>query len=455
MAITSTGIGSGLNITNIVDTLVSAERTPKKALLDDRENTLDSKVSAIGSLKSALSSFQDALSKLNSGDALNLRKVTQSKDNYFTATADKNAASGSYNIVVDSLAKSQKLAGLATSDASAAIGSGSLKFAISGSEFTVDVAGTDTLANIADKINSASDNVGVTATVISTDAGSRLVFTSDNTGTDNQMTVTPSGAELSTMFGSGNLETLQSAANSVIHIDGQTLTSQSNKIENAISGVTLDLSDADPSQTTTVTVAQDNDGVKSNIQGFVDAYNSLMDKISALSSYDVDTETAGALQGDSLVRSLESQIRSKLSNRVNTDSGSIALYDIGITTDRYGKLVVDTDSTKLDDAVANRMGDIASLFAADTSDGGIATSLDEIVKGYVKSGGLIDSRNDSYTKEQKRLDKQRESLDIKMNLLQARLTKQFNAMDLVVGNLNSQGSSVVSALSSLPGVVKK
>lgn len=453
MAITSTGIGSGLNITNIVDTLVSAERTPKKALLDDRENTLDSKVSAIGSLKSALSSFQDALSKLNSGDALNLRKVTQSKDNYFTATADKNAASGSYNIVVDSLAKSQKLAGLATSDASAAIGSGSLKFAISGSEFTVDVAGTDTLANIADKINSASDNVGVTATVISTDAGSRLVFTSDNTGTDNQMTVTPSGAELSTMFGSGNLETLQSAANSVIHIDGQTLTSQSNKIENAISGVTLDLSDADPSQTVKVTVAQDNDGVKSNIQGFVDAYNSLMSKISALSSYDADTKAAGALQGDSLVRSLESQIRSKLSNRVNTDSGSIALYDIGITTDRYGKLSV--DSTKLDDAVANKMGDIASLFAADASDGGIATSLDEIVKGYVKSGGLIDSRNDSYTNEQKRIDDQRESLDIKMNLLQARLTKQFNAMDLVVGNLNSQGSSVVSALSSLPGVVKK
>ncbi|MDF0532968.1 flagellar filament capping protein FliD [Shewanella sp. A32] len=452
MALTATGIGSGLDISTIVQTLVDAERTPKKTLLDNKESTIDSKVSAIGTLKSALSSFQDAIDKLNSGAALNLRTVTQSSDSYFTATADENSKAGSYNISVDTLARSQKLAGVSAIDSSSTVGAGSLAFSVNGNSFSVDIASTDTLSDIADKINRASDNAGVTATIINTDSGSRLVFTSDNTGTDNQMSVTAtdtSGTGLSDMFGTGNLQELQSAQDAVVYIDGQKLTSQSNTIENAISGVTLDLTSADSGQTTTLTIAQDNDGVKTNIQNFVDAYNTLMDKISSLSSYDADTDTAGALQGDSLVRSLESQLRSRLSNRISTDSGSIALYDIGISTDRYGKLSV--DSTKLDDALSNNMNGIESLFAS--SDGGIATSLDSLVEGYVKSGGLIDSRNTSYTNETNRIQDQRDALDRQMELLQARLTKQFNAMDLVVAQLNSQSSSVTSALASLPGVV--
>ncbi|QUN06848.1 flagellar filament capping protein FliD [Shewanella yunxiaonensis] len=452
MALTATGLGSGLDITTIVQTLVDAERTPKETLLDNRESTIESKVSAIGTLKSALSTFQDALDKLSSGDALNLRTVTQSSDSYFTASANEDSKAGSYNIIVDTLAQSQKLAGVAAANSSSTVGTGSLSFTVNGSSFSVDIAGTDTLSDIADKINSASDNAGVTATIINTDSGSRLVFTSDSSGTDNQMSVTAtdtSGTGLSNMFGTGNLEELQSAQDAVIYIDGQKLTSQSNTIENGISGVTLDLTSAASGQSTTLTIAQDNESVKTNIQAFVDAYNTLMDKIGSLSSYDVDTETAGALQGDSLVRTLESQLRNRLSNSVSTDAGSIALYDIGISTDRYGKLSV--DSAKLDDALANNMSGIESLFA--TSDSGIATSLDSLIEGYVKSGGLIESRNTSYTNEKNRIEDQRTDLDTKMELLQARLTKQFNAMDLIVAQLNSQSSSVTSALDSLPGVV--
>ena len=76
MALTATGLGSGLNITEIVKVLVDAEKVPKEAIFNKTEDTIDAKVSAIGTLKSQLSKFQDALKKLQDGGALNQRTVT-------------------------------------------------------------------------------------------------------------------------------------------------------------------------------------------------------------------------------------------------------------------------------------------------------------------------------------------------------------------------------------------
>ncbi len=455
MALTATGIGSGLNITDIVKTLVSAERDPKVQLLDTQESKVEAKVSAVGSLKSALTTFQDAVAKLSDPEALNIRKVTQSSEDFFNVTADKDARAGSYNVVVESLASAQKLAGVAVTDDSNGVGEGSLSFAIQGKSFAVDVGSTDSLEDIANSINNADDNVGVTATVINTDNGKRLVFSSDKTGTENAITVTASdtsGTGLSNTFGSGQLETIQAAADSVIKIDGQTLTSSSNKIEGAISGVTFELKDADVGKTTKLTIAQDDDAVKENIQGFVDAYNTVMDKMSAMSKYDATTKTAAALQGDSLIRSLQSQLRNMVSSRVDDgNGGNLALYDIGVSADLHGRLEVDSD--KLSKALSSNMSDVGTLFAQ--KDTGIAARMDSVVESYVKTNGMIDTRQNTYTQEKDRIADKREALDRRMELLQARLTKQYNAMDLVVSNLNSQGNSALSALNSLPGVVRK
>lgn len=454
MALTATGIGSGLDITTIVNTLVSAERTPKETRLKSQEDDLSAKVSAIGTLKSALTTFQDAVAKLSDPEALNIRKVTQSSEDFFTVTADKDARAGSYNVIVQSLASAQKLASVAVADDSNGIGEGSLSFAIQGKSFAIDVGAGDSLEDIANSINNADDNVGVTATVINTDNGKRLVFTSDETGTENTINVTASdtsGTGLSSTFGSSQLETIQPAADSVISIDGQTLTSSSNTIEGAISGVTFELTDADVGKTTKLTIAQDDEAVQDNIQGFVDAYNALMTRMDSLSSYNADTNTSAALQGDSIIRSLQSQLRNMVSSRVDDgQGGSTALYDIGISADSRGRLTV--DSSKLTDALSSKMGTIGTLFAQD--DTGIAARMDTLIDGYVKSNGMIASRQNSYTQEKSRLADQREALDRRMDLLQTRLTAQYNAMDLVVSNLNSQGSSALSALNSLPGVVR-
>ncbi len=453
MALTATGIGSGLDISTIVSTLVAAEQTPKETLFDNKESSIKAKVSAMGTLKSALSTFQDAVKKLQSGDVLNQRKVTLSNSSYFSATADKTAQSGSYAIKVEQLATNHKIAGASVSSSTSTVGEGSLAFDINGESFSVDVASGDSLAAIAKKVNESSDNPGVTATVISTDEGSRLVFSSNTTGTDNQINITAtdtSGTGLSDMFGAGNTTTLQEAQNAVLYIDNQKVTSQTNEVANAITGVTLSLTDADVAKSTTLKIGQDTDAVKTNVQAFVSAYNNLLSAVDKVSSYDVDTEKAAALQGDSMIRSIESQMRNIATGRVTTESGSsIALYDIGITTAKDGKLTV--DDTKLDKALSENMSGVEALFS--TKETGLANKFYSFADSYVKSSGLIADRQNSYTTQQKRLDDQREAFSLKMEQLTARLTKQFNAMDLIVANLNSQSSGLYSSLSSLPGVV--
>jgi len=183
----------------------------------------------------------------------------------------------------------------------------------------------------------------------------------------------------------------------------------------------------------------------------VEAFNSLNASIDKMSAYDKDKKTASALQGDSMIRSIESQLRNMISERVTTDSGNVALYDIGIKTDKYGKLSI--DETKLDKVINEDMSSVEQLFA--TKDTGLANRLDNLSNNYVKSDGLIAGRQNSYTSQQKRLDEQREAFSLKMEQLTARLTKQFNAMDLVVGQLNQQSSGLADRLNSLPGVVSK
>lgn len=455
MALTATGMGSGLDITNIVKVLVDAEKTPKEAMFNKTEDTIKAKVSAMGTLKSALSAFQDAVKKLQTGDALNQRKISVSNSTFLTATADKTAQAGSYGIKVEQLAVNHKIAGANVANPASGVGEGSLDFDINGKNFSVDIAATDSLDAIAKKVNKASDNVGVTATVVTSDAGSRLVFSSNKTGEDNQINITAtdtSGSGLSDMFDASNITTLQDAKNSVLYIDNQKVTSQTNEVKNAISGVTLQLTEADLSKTTIVKIEQDTDAVKTNIKAFVDSYNSLINSVNKLSSYDKDKKTASALQGDSMIRSIESQLRSISSERIPTENGgTIALYDIGIKTDRNGNLSI--DDTKLSKVVSEDMSSIEALFA--TSEKGLANRFYDVSNTYVKSRGLIADRQTSYTNQQSRLADQREAFTLKMEQLTARLTKQFNAMDLVVGQLNQQSSGLVDRINSLPGAVKK
>ena len=208
-------------------------------------------------------------------------------------------------------------------------------------------------------------------------------------------------------------------------------------IEGAIDGVTLNLKEADIDKLTTLTVSKNTSSIKTGIQAFVDAFNSMSETIASLTSYNPDTQEAGALQGDSLPRSIQSQLRNVISSSFSTSNGNLSLASIGITTTRSGTLEIDDDI--LSAALESNVSGIKEMFTTEGT--GAATKLDGYLDAYVATGSIIDSRDTSLDSSLVRLTEQREAFASKMAAFQARLYTQYNYME--------------SRLDSLPGLVSK
>src|SRR5690625_111864 len=106
--ISSAGIGSGLDINELVGKMLAYERAPVQTRLDTKEAGLQAKLSAFGTLKSTLSSLQDALQGLRDLEAG--RTATSGDADSVGVSATRDAASGTYRITVSQLASAQSLA---------------------------------------------------------------------------------------------------------------------------------------------------------------------------------------------------------------------------------------------------------------------------------------------------------------------------------------------------------
>ncbi|WP_299495206.1 flagellar filament capping protein FliD [uncultured Shewanella sp.] len=450
MPITSVGIGSGMDINGIVSALVGAESAPKTAKFDVDEGKYNAQISAVGSIKSAVSEFQTAIEALTDANTFLTQKSSLSKSTYLSSSVDETAVSGSYQLQVKQLAESHKIGSASVSDSSAVLGEGNINIDVNGEHFDIEVALDDTLESVMNKINTSDDNTGVTATIINGDNGPQLIMTSNDTGTDNQITVVGSdsdgGTGISDTF---TMTELSSAKDAIMTIDDIEVTSSSNTVENAITGVTFTLKEADVDETTVLKIEPNTSGVKSQINTFVESYNALITTISGLSGYNAETQQAGILQGDALPRSMQSQLRGLMSDGYDTPNGSLTLASIGVTTTLDGTLEIKDDL--LDSALESGLTDISALFS--TEESGLAVKLDSFATSYVQAGGILDARDNTLDNQLTRLSDTREQFALKMAAYEARLFKQYNAMDLVVGNLNSQSNQLQERLNSLPGVV--
>ncbi|USD38619.1 flagellar filament capping protein FliD [Ferrimonas sp. SCSIO 43195] len=450
MGLTAVGLGSGLDINGIVKALVDTEKLPKEASLNSKEATVQAEISAVGSIKSAMTTFQDSLEKLSDPTEFNQRKVSRNQVDFLSAKADDTAVTGSYNVVVEQLAENQKVGSGPVADVTTNLGAGSLDLDVNGKSFSVSVDADDSLQDVMKKINNSEDNVGITATIVTDDTGSRLVMSSDKTGTENQITVTASGDTSLTDVFNATTE-IQPAKDAIVTIDGLKVTSSSNTLDKAIQGVTLDLTKADVGESTKITISNDDDAVIKNIEAFVEAYNEMMTTVSNLSAYDPNTKTSGALQGDALPRAIQSQMRGLLGNVYDTSDGPKSLSMFGVSSDRYGKLEIDDD--KLKESVKDNGAALAEMFTKE--DTGLTSKLDSAVDAYVQAGGIIASRDTTLKNQLERIADDRTSLATRMKSYENRLYKQFNAMDAAVASLNSQSADLAARFDALPGFTKK
>jgi flagellar hook-associated protein 2 len=453
MAISATGIGSGIDVESLVTQLITAEGQPASNRLDSKEAKLQATLSAFGSLKSALSSFQTTVSKLNDESDFLARTTTSSNTDLFTASSTKAAVEGTYEIEVFQLAQAAKVrTGDFIDGEESVVGTGTLDISLGSDAFQISISEPDnTLADVRDAINNAEDNPGITASIINVDGGSRLVLSSNKVGLDNTITIAATdddaldGNDL-TLFATANLTSLQDAQNAIIYVDNQMVTRDSNSFSDVISGVTFSLKDAEEGTKETLTIGLDKAGVISKVESFVSAYNALADTMANLSSYDADTGAAGTLLGDSVLRGVQSQIRQTMTDAVKGLDFS-TLVDLGITTNDEGNLEIDSD--KLKSVLDQDFTAVAELFS---SENGLANRLDAVLDRYIDDDGILISRTDGLQARIDEIDEDRERLEIRLEALEARYRAQFTAMDTLVAQMQSMGDYLTQQLANLPGV---
>lgn len=455
-----TGLGSGMDIDSMVTAIVNAERAPKDSQLSRLATATTSKLSSLGTLKSGINDFQTALKTLNDPKLFTGRTATSSDTSRFTATATPTAQAGSYSIEVSKLATASKISSGTVSGTSSATfeKGGTLTVGLGSNSYDVEIADGASLKDVRDAINAKQSESGVSATIISDSVNgtSRLVLSSTKTGAGNDVSLslgseTDADSNLSVL--TTGTSSVTAASNAVFKVDGVELQSKTNEVTDAIDGVTLNLAKAETDKTATLTIGDNTAAVKTNLQKFVDAYNTLISTTKTLTSViavsDGNAEPlTGGLVGDSSVRNMLNSMRSALSTPGTGDLKT--LTSLGITTDKDGKMSL--DSTKLDKALKENYNAVGEFL---TGDKGLMTRLNTSVDPYVKSGGILEGRISSLNATSADITKQKADQETRVAALQTRLYSQFNAMDSLVGQLSNTSSWLTGTLSSLPGVVKQ
>lgn len=471
MAISSLGVGSGLDLESLVRQLVQAERAPREQAIRERQQENQVQISAYSKLKGMLTDIQDKLAGLSDADALQARSVTfnngsdgEEGNSYLSATASSTAATATYQVSVEQLAQGSKAksGAFASADDVISTTAGTLSFATaSGSEsFDIAVGANATLAEVADAINNSAENFGVSASVINTGGATpetRLVLTSSLTGAANELVVTNDNAELDKLStqatGAGpaglTIAAEDAAQDAIIEIDGIRAYSETNTFDTTLEGVSIDALKAAPSVEQTLSVGTDKKAVKEQINEFMETYNTFVKEVNKLTSNNAEGES-GALIGDSTIRGLMNSLQTTIGSAVGSAAPAVStLYSIGITFDSDGLLEFSSDGeARLDDVLETNFDSVSQLF---TNADGIGTRLDQTLEQYTQAGGIISTREDVFSDRKENLTKEKEAFDRYMASYEETLRQQYAGLDSTLAELNRTQQYLAGQLANLPG----
>ena len=442
MAISSAGIGSGLDVAKIVEQMVAAEKVPLKKL-EYKAEGIQTQISTYGEIKSLTSKLGDIASKLTRDSAWNGVTISSSNST-ITGTMTGIAAPGTYNIKVTQLAQAQTTV-IGGADAVALAkdetmgADGTIKLKMGAVEKDISVSSSDTLTKIATKINEAE--MGIQASVVTdVDGKERLMLRSKETGTDKAFTV-DLGSLSSAPAALGQAEA-QAAKNAKVKLNGMDVESSTNTFANTIPGMSFTVSEV-TSTAATLNVKADTEAMKKNIQEFVDTYNELNDLLTQSTKYVEESKTAGVLQGDSATVSLQNSLRMLTQGISGSTGGLTRLAEIGIQMQEGGKL--STDTTKLDKALTNLEG-LKGLFAnkADAlgQGGGIAVNFKNFTDKLLSFDGTLNTKTDSLERTLKSNSAEQTKVNTRADTLEKRLYAQYSALDTKMASLNALNAYV-------------
>jgi flagellar hook-associated protein 2 len=462
MSISVGGLVSGLDTNSMIEQLLEVERQPI-VKLQQKEAAYQVELSAYGSLKGVLGSLRSAVEDLDSVSNLTGFSAVSADTELFSASADENAITGSYDITVQQLAKVHKLASGAFSQ-SEYVGEGTLYLKVgSGSITDIDISVTDTIEDVAQAINDSE--AGIRAGVIFDGTDYFLTLAADETGAENviNLTVTDTGDTNDTdmnglsrlVYDQGvteNLSNAQDAADAIITVDGVTnIYRDTNVINDVIEGVTLTLESAPvaPDNQTTLKVSRDLDAIVEKITAFVDAYNEAVDIFEEYQSYDSASETAGVLMGDAATNSIRNRLKSMVTGTVSGIESLSRLVDLGITLNTEGRLEI--DSSTLDSALDDHFEHVLQFFTQSTEGSeGFAVRMTDTLDAILSfTNGTIATRTKGIQNSIDEIEDQVERLEMRVLAWETRTRAQFNALEVLLSEYQTTGDYLSQQILSL------
>jgi len=459
MALSASGIGSGLDVDGIVSQLMAVESRPL-TVLAQREAGVQAKISAFGTMTSLVASLQTAAGNLNKPAIFATTKATPGTNAGYTATTSTGAQPGTYSIDVLQLAASQRVAVSAETFAqdddriaagTLTIGFGSADALADGeaeTTHTLEFAG-GTLRDLRDAINDAK--LGVTANIVDDGTTRRLVFSGAATGAAQAFTLQGLGLDFSPSDpGDENdaVYLLQAAGDAVLKVDGLTITRSSNVIEDVIEGVRLELTTAGGGPVT-MKVTADHASARSAIEAFVNAYNSAVNGLANLTHFNTETRQGSVLTGDSTARAVQAQLRSVVGATFRGLGGVERLPDLGITFQLDGTLSI--DSAKLNAALADPELDVAAFFTGRDGTKGFAGQVADSLGRLIGSEGLITGRTAGLKSTVTDLQSRAQALTLRLENIEKRYRAQFAALDVLIANMTQTSTYLQQQLANLPG----
>jgi flagellar hook-associated protein 2 len=305
-------------------------------------------------------------------------------------------------------------------------GTGAAQMDYVGRNMQIDIVKTDTLVDIARKINKAntSDGNGVTASIID----NQLVLANKRSGKDYTMTTSDSVGTVLLNLGLFKVaNVMQTADDAVMKVNGLTVTRSKNTgLKDVIGGMTLNLAADAEGQSATIGVTADSASDKTAFNTFVTNYNKVIDYLSAkvATTKQADgTYTRGALAGDSMFSSLRQDLVRKF-NASFTNSGSFRrMSDLGLTVDTNFHITI-SDSTKLEKALNDDRTNATSLLDQ------VMTSVESTLGRYTSTSGYM-------TSVSKAADRNLTDTKAQITTMTARLTARQQALYTQFANAQS------------------
>lgn len=467
--ITFGGLASGLDTSAIINALMQVKQIPILQLQSNKQTEQD-KLDLLGSLKAKVEVMRDKAEGLSSLSDFLKSTSTISDPGAANITLTGAAPIGSHTLEVLSLANADRYTwdGVGDSDTTE-LGAGTVDFTYNGTVYSVNVGQTSsTLDGIASAINTAAGD-DVTASVVN--AGTletpsyQLVLAGNETGEDYAIT-----GLTTSVAGLANQDQIVKATNASIVVDGLTIERASNQFTGVLPGVDIDVL-ATTAGVESFTIDTDKDAIKAELQGFVDAYNDVIDFIEKQNTYSEEDGAGGELFGDSVLRSVKGIMQSSMFSvdlaTVQADTaGFSTLSLVGISVDTSGRLSM--DDTVVDDKLGEDLAAFADLFVDTdgfdnagalpntpgyyvdtTADSGLMAtlfrSLDQATELVTAADGtslkgLFDRREETYKSNIDRFDDRIEELERRLEKYEEGLIAKFSNLEQLMGGLNAQQS---------------